>query len=164
MAGQRSIRLVAVRIVCLHDACQDLINISAVEFRPIDFGMVVLGLVKQILSWMTMPLVRLCRVLWTGREPRAAAAEWGSPDRPAVSLGVFQRSGRIHQPGSRPERVLSFAAAQERLLSACGDQNSVHPQISLRLGQSDPDWTDVLLNGALVVQVSTSALLSHSGR
>jgi hypothetical protein len=79
------------------------------------------------------------------------------------SLAVFQKIGRIHQRGSRPDRVLSFAAAQDRLLAACRDQNSAQPVISLRLGPSDRDWTDVLLDGAIVVQVPTAVLMRQSG-
>jgi hypothetical protein len=76
---------------------------------------------------------------------------------------VFQKTGRIHERGSRPDRVLSFAEAQDRLLSACRGQDGAQPVISLRLAQSDCDWTDVLLNGAIVVQVPTSVLIGHTG-
>jgi hypothetical protein len=36
------------------------------------------------------------------------------------------------------------------------------PQISLRLSERDRDWTDVLLDGAVIVQVPTAALRARA--
>ena len=125
-----------------------------------------MGPLRQTVLRMLVTALRLSGVSrWRGRQgrPLILADTGPSLERPVSSLAVFQKAGRIHERGSRPDRVLSFAAAQERLLSACRDGNGAQPVISLRLGQSDRDWTDVLLNGAVVVQVPTAVLVRHCG-
>ncbi|WP_439124547.1 hypothetical protein [Marivita sp.] len=59
-------------------------------------------------------------------------------------------------------RVASFQAAQDILLSKVEPSTSDPPKIGLHLSDDDPDWTDVMLNGVLVVQVPTTELLARS--
>ena len=93
---------------------------------------------------------------------RCAVDDW--PDVPVDALGLFQRVGRINQPRARPNvpsRVATFEAAQERLLEHVTPSISGRPNIALCLSPEDDAWTDVLLNGALIVQVPTQALVAH---
>lgn len=111
----------------------------------------------------------------------------GWPDIPVDALGLFQREGRINAPtdradrrgmhkpsarsrpsrpcaasASRPLRVDTFDAAQDVVLSRVDPGHPHMPQISLRLSERDRDWTDVLLDGAVIVQVPTAALRARA--
>lgn len=109
-------------------------------------------------------------VIFPDRTPDPAtkgdpAADW--PDIPVDALGLFQPTGRINHRRPRedaPVRVASFEAAQHRLLEQVKPSILGPPQIALRLSAGDDAWTDVLLNGALIVQVPTLALVTHQAR
>lgn len=86
------------------------------------------------------------------------------PDIPVDGLGVFQRTGRINQArigAPLPPRVTSFYAAQDMLLAQVLPSSGPCPAIALRLSIDGPDWTDVELDGTVIAQVPTRALLSH---
>jgi hypothetical protein len=85
----------------------------------------------------------------------------GWPDVPIRSLGLFDRTGRINQPMPRqsgPPRVACFEDAQDVLLSRVASQSGARPDIAMRLSPQDAVWTEVLLDGTVVVQLPTYAL------
>jgi len=108
----------------------------------------------------------------------------GWPDVPVDALGLFQREGRINAPmdhaetrglhtasarswpcaasAGRPQRVDTVDAAQDVLLSRVDPGHAHVPQVSLRLSEHEHDWTDVLLDGAVIVQVPTAALRARA--
>lgn len=113
-------------------------------------------------------------LLTWGASRRATTLERGSygkppadwPDIPVEALGLFRRSGLINQPCARsavPVRVTSFEAAQQQVLAYVRPTGSDPPHIALRLSDGGSDWTDVLIDGALVVQVPTATLVARIG-
>jgi len=91
------------------------------------------------------------------------------PGWPRVDVGdiaLFDRIGRINQPINcrrKPHirRFDSFHAAQDYVIGLVDTRPMRPPQISLRLSDKDgPDWTDVMLDGAVVAHVQTTALTS----
>src|SRR6056297_257709 len=77
-------------------------------------------------------------------------ADW--PDIPVAALRLIARP---------PVRVTSFAAAQDILLAQVRSRSADRPEIALRLSPDDGGWTDVLLDGAVLAQVPTSAMIAH---
>ena len=89
-------------------------------------------------------------------------ADW--PDIPVAALRLFDRAGQINTPvliARPPVRVTSFAAAQDILLAQVRSRSADRPEIALRLSPDDGGWTDVLLDGAVLAQVPTSAMIAH---
>lgn len=94
----------------------------------------------------------------------APVSDW--PDVPIDRLGLFQRRGRIHDPGTAPAhhgppRVSSLQEAQDAVLSRIPPSLKTLPDIGLRLSEGDPSWTDVLINGVVVAQIPTQVIAAR---
>ncbi|MBM2321590.1 MULTISPECIES: hypothetical protein [Marivita] len=122
-----------------------------------------MGLAFQIGALAPIVAVGLALI---GRLPRQKLQDLPVPqDKPVGALMVFQRTGRIHERPSElsiPDRVYSFEDAQDRVLSMITGKNMSPSTLSLRLCAMTPFWTDVLVEGDVIVQVPTAVLTGRS--
>lgn len=87
------------------------------------------------------------------------------PDVPIDAIGLFRRTGRIHRNGSRPRshvRLASYEDVEEFLCAQTVLVAGQPPKITLRLCGGDPDWTEVLMDGACLAQVPTAKLVAKT--
>lgn len=87
------------------------------------------------------------------------------PDVPINAIGLFRRTGRIHQKGSRPRspvRLASYEDVEEFLCAQTSLLAGHPPKITLRLCGGEPDWTQVLMDGACLAQVPTAKLVAKT--
>lgn len=87
------------------------------------------------------------------------------PDVRIDAIGLFRRTGRIHQKGSRPRspvRLASYEDVEEFVCAQKGLVAGQPPKITLRLCGGDPDWTEVLMDGACLAQVPTAKLVAKT--
>lgn len=87
------------------------------------------------------------------------------PDVPIDTISLFRRTGRIHQSGPRPRSPVRLASYEDVGEFVCAQTDLVAgqpPKITLRLCAGDPDWTEVLMDGACLAQVPTAKLVAKT--
>lgn len=116
------------------------------------------GGISQVLQTY---VAQACSLWRRGRAP--SPSDW--PDVPIDSISLFRRKGRIHQKGPQPPppaRLSSYVDVEEFVCAKIGPLEGQPPKITLRLCGGDPDWTEILMDGACLVQVPTAKLVAKT--